>query len=163
MEHDHGSRARQPIRRRGSDMNGSTTQAAGPDLRVSDKERDAVAEELARHLQDGRLDAAEFDERVGQAMAARTRRDLDRPLADLPRRPPEQPPAPRGAGRLAAVWPFPLAPIAVVALFLAIAGAAGHPGGPHDHPVWALVWLVWLIPVTVFATRRRLRGYRPPR
>ncbi len=35
-------------------------------LRVSDAERDAVAAELAEHLKDGRLDAAEFDERVGQ-------------------------------------------------------------------------------------------------
>lgn len=74
----------------------------GADLRVSDAERDAVAEELARHLQDGRLDATEFDERAGHAVTARTRGDLDRLLADLPPRTPEQPPAPRRAGRLGA-------------------------------------------------------------
>jgi hypothetical protein len=129
----------------------------GAGLRVSDAERDAVAEELARHLQDGRLDAAEFDERVGRAMAARTQGDLDGLLADLPHQAPGQPPAARP--RLG--WPFPLVPIAVVLLFVAIAGAAG--GGPegHEHPVWALWWLVWLIPAAVFAIRRRLRRARP--
>ena len=52
-------------------------------LRVSDADRDAVAAEFAEHLKDGRLDAAEFDERVGLAVTARTRGDLDRLLADL--------------------------------------------------------------------------------
>jgi len=128
----------------------------GAGLRVSDAERDAVTEELAQHLQDGRLDATEFDERVSQAMTARTRGDLDRLLADLPRQVPEQPsPARRRPG-----WPFPLVPIALVVLFVAVAGAVGRTGG-HGHPVWALVGLWWLIPVAIFAARGRLRRYRP--
>ena len=45
-------------------------------LRVSDAERNAVAERLGTHYSDGRLDQAEFDERVGRAMAAKTRGDL---------------------------------------------------------------------------------------
>jgi len=53
-------------------------------LRVSDAERNAVAERLATHYSDGRLDQAEFDERVGQAMAAKTRGDLDGLFDDLP-------------------------------------------------------------------------------
>jgi len=53
-------------------------------LRVSDAERNAVAEQLATHYSDGRLDQAEFDERVGQAMAAKTRGDLDGLFDDLP-------------------------------------------------------------------------------
>ena len=53
-------------------------------LRASDAERDAVASDLGQHFQDGRLDLAEFDERVGAAMAAKTRGDLDSLLADLP-------------------------------------------------------------------------------
>ncbi|HZZ56160.1 MAG TPA: DUF1707 domain-containing protein [Trebonia sp.] len=53
-------------------------------LRVSDAERSAVAERLATHYSDGRLDQAEFDERVGQAMAAKTRGDLDGLFDDLP-------------------------------------------------------------------------------
>jgi hypothetical protein len=53
-------------------------------LRVSDAERNAVAERLAAHYGDGRLDQAEFDERVGRAMAAKTRGDLDGLFDDLP-------------------------------------------------------------------------------
>jgi Domain of unknown function (DUF1707) len=53
-------------------------------LRVSDTERNAVAERLGTHYSDGRLDQAEFDERVGRAMAAKTRGDLDGLFDDLP-------------------------------------------------------------------------------
>jgi Domain of unknown function (DUF1707) len=53
-------------------------------IRVSDAERNAVAERLAAHYSDGRLDQAEFDERVSQAMAAKTRGDLDGLFDDLP-------------------------------------------------------------------------------
>ena len=53
-------------------------------LRVSDAERNEVAERLATHYSDGRLDQAEFDERVGRAMAAKTRGDLDGLFDDLP-------------------------------------------------------------------------------
>jgi hypothetical protein len=53
-------------------------------LRVSDAERNAVAEQLATHYSDGRLDQPEFDERVGRAMAAKTRGDLDGLFDDLP-------------------------------------------------------------------------------
>ncbi len=53
-------------------------------LRVSDAERNAVTERLATHYSDGRLDQAEFDERVSRAMAAKTRGDLDGLFDDLP-------------------------------------------------------------------------------
>jgi uncharacterized protein DUF1707 len=53
-------------------------------LRVSDAERNAVTERLATHYSDGRLDQAEFDERVSKAMAAKTRGDLDGLFDDLP-------------------------------------------------------------------------------
>ena len=62
-------------------------------LRVSDAERNAVAERLATHYSDGRLDQAEFDERVSRAMAAKTRGDLDGLFDDLPD------PEPAGASR----------------------------------------------------------------
>ena len=54
------------------------------DLRVSDAQRDAVASELGQHFQDGRLDRAEHDERATAALAAKTQRDLDELLTDLP-------------------------------------------------------------------------------
>jgi len=52
-------------------------------LRVSDAEREAVSDRLAGHFADGRLDQAEFDDRVGRAMSARTRADLSGLFADL--------------------------------------------------------------------------------
>jgi hypothetical protein len=51
---------------------------------VSDAERQAVADRLAENFGDGRLDQAEFDERVGQAMNAKTRGDLRGLFDDLP-------------------------------------------------------------------------------
>lgn len=54
------------------------------DLRVSDAERDAVVTELGEHFQAGRLDQAEFDERLTAAMTAKTRGQLDALLTDLP-------------------------------------------------------------------------------
>jgi Domain of unknown function (DUF1707) len=53
-------------------------------LRVSDAERQAVVDRLAEHYGEGRLDQAEFDERVGQAMSAKTRADLAGLFDDLP-------------------------------------------------------------------------------
>jgi len=53
-------------------------------IRVSDAERQAVADQLAEHYGTGRLDQAEFDERVGRAMSAKTRADLNGLFDDLP-------------------------------------------------------------------------------
>ena len=53
-------------------------------MRVSDAERQEVADRLAEHFASGRLDQAEFDDRVGRAMGAKTRADLDGLFADLP-------------------------------------------------------------------------------
>jgi Domain of unknown function (DUF1707) len=53
-------------------------------LRVSDAERQAVADRLGQHYADGRLDQAEFDDRVGRAMNAKTRADLSGLFSDLP-------------------------------------------------------------------------------
>jgi len=41
-------------------------------IRVSDAERTEVADHLAAHFSEGRLNQAEFDERVAQAMNAKT-------------------------------------------------------------------------------------------
>jgi hypothetical protein len=53
-------------------------------MRVSDAERRVVADRLAEHFAEGRLDQAEFDERAGRAMGAKTRADLSGLFADLP-------------------------------------------------------------------------------
>jgi hypothetical protein len=54
------------------------------DLRVSDADRDQVLSELREALQVGRITPDEFDERGGQALVARTGKDLTALLADLP-------------------------------------------------------------------------------
>ncbi|HWF81870.1 MAG TPA: DUF1707 domain-containing protein [Streptosporangiaceae bacterium] len=54
------------------------------DLRASDAERADVADRLSRHYQDGRLDQAEFNERLDRAMNAKTRADFSGLFADLP-------------------------------------------------------------------------------
>src|SRR3954469_8652337 len=53
-------------------------------MRVSDAERQAVADRLAEHFSSGRLDQAEFDERIGRTMSAKTRADLNGLFEDLP-------------------------------------------------------------------------------
>lgn len=59
-------------------------QVPGPNLRVSDAERTQVADALSKHFADGRLDQAEFDERMQRAMGAKTRGDLAGLFDDLP-------------------------------------------------------------------------------
>jgi hypothetical protein len=71
---------------------------AGSQLRASDAERTAVADALAQHFSDGRLDAVELDERVQRALSAKTRGDLAGLLSDLPNLDPDEP-APRRARR----------------------------------------------------------------
>jgi GntR family transcriptional regulator len=67
-------------------------------LRVSDAEREAVAGRLAEHFAAGRLDRAEFDDRVRRAMSAKTRGNLRGLFADLSEPgAPAGPELPRGA------------------------------------------------------------------
>jgi len=59
--------------------------APAADVRVSDAERDEVVQQLSRHTGDGRLTIDEFEERVEQVYASKTRRELDATLRGLPR------------------------------------------------------------------------------
>jgi Domain of unknown function (DUF1707) len=53
-------------------------------MRVGDADREATAGELREHFASGRLTQEEFDERLNQTFAAKTRADLDAVLRDLP-------------------------------------------------------------------------------
>jgi hypothetical protein len=53
-------------------------------IRVSDADRDRAISELSVAFQAGRITADEFDQRSGQALAARTGKELTALLADLP-------------------------------------------------------------------------------
>ncbi len=64
----------------------------GADMRVGDAERAEIADRLAKHFSDGRLDEAEFNERLDRAMRAKTMADMSGLLSDLPGEPdPQQP------------------------------------------------------------------------
>ena len=54
------------------------------ELRVGDADRQGAVAELQRHYVDGRLTSDELDERVAQALSARTFGELAMPLGDLP-------------------------------------------------------------------------------
>lgn len=100
------------------------------ELRVSDAERQEIAEVLSRHFADGRLDDAEFNERVSTAMAAKTRGDLAGLLADLPPLEGEERPA---LAEVACHRPHPFRLVALVFGVLVLAGLAQ---GPFFFPLW---------------------------
>ena len=55
-----------------------------PETRVSDAERNHVVERLNQAVGQGRITLAEFEERIGGVLAARTQQDLVPFTADLP-------------------------------------------------------------------------------
>ena len=112
------------LRTRGS---GARQRATDATMRVSDAERAEVADHLAQHYGDGRLDQAELDERLSRAMSAKTRADLTGITDDLPEvetRPAARtgltrPARPRAT---AAQWPRVLG----IVLLIAVVAATWH-------------------------------------
>jgi hypothetical protein len=123
-----------------------------PDLRVSDAERNEVADLLARHYGDGRLTQDEFNERVDRAMNATTQSDLSGLFDDLPglggAQEPARKPRPRGGHR----------PLLYLALIVAVLIVAGHGVWWLFMPHWLSVLL--LIAVGVYVIRAIERGAR---
>jgi hypothetical protein len=131
------------------------TEGAGDQVRIGDAERDSAAAVLGEHYSEGRLDRAEFDARLADALAARTRDDLAVLFTDLPRsgqlaHPEAPPPGPVRAP--AASWPglgFYLPRLIILLVVVAAVGAA-----VHGHPPIFLLPLLWL---TRVARRGRFR------
>ena len=118
---------------------------AGPSsdqhMRVSDAERQAVTDRLAEHFSSGRLDQAEFDERVGRAMSAKTRADLNGLFDDLPGT--GAPAATdHAAGQLRRRHRHP---VLLGALIVFVAIAAGH-------VIFPLLWIGLLVALVLVAT-----------
>ena len=103
-------------------------------LRASDAARNEVAAKLSRHFAEGRLDAAEFKERLDHAMGSTTRGDLRGLFDDLPPLADESTPPPSRRRR---VLPF----LVLVLLVLAAAGSTIA----YVHIPWALFVLAGLI------------------
>jgi hypothetical protein len=99
-------------------------------LRVGTAERDAVAKILRREHVAGKLDDTEFDERLERCLSAKTYRELDDLLADLPIEELNSGGTP---------WQFPPWP-----LLLALPLIGGAIVASHGHAVWLLVPLFWL-------------------
>jgi hypothetical protein len=57
------------------------------DLRIGDAERDAATAQLREHFVAGRLTFDELTERIDAALTAKTQRQIDVLIADLPRPP----------------------------------------------------------------------------
>lgn len=124
------------------------------DLRASDADRERTAERLRKSHAEGRLDLAEFQERLEHCYDAKTFGDLADLVRDLPRQ--EEP-----RERRPSVWLQPwrwrlarLAPILIALIALSIATG-------HHHFAW-----LWL-PLVFFAWRlswwRRRRWSAGPR
>lgn len=118
----------------------------GAQLRVSDTERAQVADALSKHFADGRLDQAEFDERMQRAMSAKTRADLAGLFDDLP--PLEGTTAPVEVGRRRRGTLSLL--LVTMLIFVAAFSAAAW--------TWHFPWLLFGIVFLVFWTRSR-RGW----
>ena len=65
-------------------MNDDVPTATASGLRASDADRERTARRLGEALGDGRLDHAEYDERLDTAFAAKTMGELARLIEDLP-------------------------------------------------------------------------------
>jgi hypothetical protein len=121
------------------------------DLRVSDAERAEVADRLSKHYSEGRLDQAEFDQRVDQAMRAKTQSDLDGLFDDLPLPDEPEPSETLDAGRVAPrrrdQRPHHHHPVLLLALMVLVAVGLGHALVQLYVP-WLLIGLlavVWLV------------------
>ena len=141
---------------------------ANPQMRVSDAERAEVADRLSKHYSDGRLDQAEFNERLDRAMRAKTQADLSGIFTDLPViEEPGKPEKPEKVVRQRDGRPRNGRPlrrtvglILIVVVAIIVAHALTPPFLPFFWPTWSPVtWL--LIGLIVFLWLRHGPGRRP--
>jgi hypothetical protein len=139
-------------------------------MRVSDADRRAAGERLRRALSEGRLDFAEYDERLTRAYAAVVYRDLDALFTDLP---PAAAPAPQrrtvtpAPPRAVHLVPTPLRVLWTI--WLAVVGvnltvwllvSLGDGGLEYFWPMWLLAPGAALVGVTVGVLGPRARRER---
>jgi hypothetical protein len=109
-----------------------------PNIRAADADRERIAERLRKGHAEGRLDLAEFQERLDRCYQAKTLGELGDLVRDLPR-----PQAPHERSSLARLLPLrpSLAPLAVILIVLIIVSAAfGH----HVFWLWIpVLFLIW--------------------
>jgi hypothetical protein len=132
-------------------------------IRVSDAERTEVADRLAAHFGEGRLNQAEFDERVAQAMNAKTRGDLSGLFDDLPEPGPAGTPETPVRGPRSPVRPL-MNPFFLILLVVVItaAGTAGEAVFGHvpGLKTWLTVGVITAILVYAAGMLSRSRAAR---
>jgi Domain of unknown function (DUF1707) len=135
-------------------MNATLGNYPPAEMKASDADRDAVLSELSEHFQAGRLTNAEFDERAGQALAARTWGELKDLLRDLPTAGPgpqslaATPSATtpeRSSGRTVRL---PVALLACIAIAVTLSAGVAHGR-------WGFGWILLAV---LFVMRRRICG-----
>jgi hypothetical protein len=141
-------------------MNTTAIPYAPGDLRVSDADRDRAVAQLSEHFQAGRLTLEEFDERSGQALRAKTARELAGLFTDLPA-------VQAGtAGAVAGPEVRPHRPVAGVVVAavalsaLAIVVAVLARSGVSHHRAFAVPWLPLLVLFLVVRCRAWRRSRR---
>ncbi|MGH3281108.1 MAG: DUF1707 SHOCT-like domain-containing protein [Trebonia sp.] len=135
-------------------------------IRVSDTERNAVAEFLGQHYADGRLDQAEFDERVSRTMTAKTRGDLAGLFDDLPETGPagDGPVDPGGPGGPSLTYSRPrkrglARPLLLLILLFICANFAWH-AFTSLFFIQPLVWAFVIVAVVLLVNRSHHRHGR---
>ena len=140
-------------------------------LRAADTDRQKIADRLKSALDEGRLSLHEYDDRVGQAYAARTYADLIALVDDLPRpglssadvAARREAEARRDAHRmptaLIVLWTI-WGAIAAVNLVVYVLVAVSTSGHLYPWPIWMLVPGAALGVVTVGVQRARGRRRR---
>ena len=112
----------------------------GNGMRIGDAERERAAATLNEQVGAGRLDLAEYEQRVDRVYAARTAADLAVVLADLPASAPARSSAPverptRSFGPAAAAWaPWVATTVICLVIWLATSLGAGH--ALYFWPMW---------------------------
>ncbi|WP_420120801.1 DUF1707 SHOCT-like domain-containing protein [Nakamurella sp.] len=148
-----------------------------PRMRAGTTDRQAAVDRLTTHFADGRLDAAEFDQRVAAAYASTYLDELTPLFADLPQTRPGHPswaapagsfgparPDPFSGGRGDGRWngrrtgPPPHVRLALIVLLVFTViwsiGAVGHGFFPFP--------LLWLVIVLLMVGRMRHRRWSGP-
>jgi hypothetical protein len=138
---------------------------ADQNIRVSDAERNAVAEQLGAHYADGRLDQAEFDERISRTMSAKTRGDLAGVFDDLPDLGPAGAPGTAGPGGTDRhAMPYArrrrggvFRPLILLAIVIVLVSASWH--AMDAFSFFAIPWfpIAALVAIVFIATRHRHR------
>ncbi len=119
-----------------------------PSIRAADTDREQTAERLRKGHTEGRLDTAEFQERLDRCYESKTLGELRELVKDLPRQ--EEQPARSSFGSFRAL---PLVPLLIV-LFVVLAAAPHH------------VFLLWIPLLFIFwrlSSWRRRRWAGAPR